>query len=244
MCTISITIGWRQSASSGCWDEAGSSSCGLANAWQYFFMLSLISAKEDGIVALVIPYEWVSRPSAKAIRDYISSHGWSVTVIVSSMNHSIEFSRHLRSLSWTKHTRMAHGLISNNRLTVRSCLYQCDNQLGQAGELLQSAVKKRRSTIRAKRGLSPGTQKVLTLSDGERARLGLRVDVDVVPCVTLLKHLPVGEARLDGATFEKFYVKDDQVLVVPNRAALPQRGCRHTWTQDPRRSQYCNMRFS
>ena len=202
-----LPIGWRQSASSKLLERSGISLSGLANAWQYFFMLSLISAKEDGIVALVIPYEWVSRPSAKAIRDYISSHGWSVTVY-RLLDES--FDRVLTTSSITIVDK-AHtdGTWSYFQQQADGSFLSCTNVTTSSGKLVKyyKRGKEEALTIRAKRGLSPGTQKFLTLSDGERARLGLRVDVDVVPCVTTLKHLPVGEARLDKATFEKFYVK-------------------------------------
>lgn len=202
-----LPIGWRQSASSKLLERSGIALSGLANAWQYFFMLSLISAKEDGIVALVIPYEWVSRPSAKAIRDYISSKGWSVTVyrlldesfdrVLTTSSITIVDKSH-KDGTWSYYQQQADGSFS-----------PCASVTAGSGKLVSYYKRGREDalTIRAKRGLSPGTQKVLTLSDGERARLGLRVDVDVVPCVTTLKHLPVGEARLDKATFEKFYVK-------------------------------------
>ena len=43
-------------------------------------LLRLLKTRPTGLVALVIPYEWVSRPSAEALRDYIRDQGWSVTV--------------------------------------------------------------------------------------------------------------------------------------------------------------------
>ena len=44
---------------------------GLANAWQYFFFNALARLKSDGLAALVVPFEWVSRPSTAALRSYI-----------------------------------------------------------------------------------------------------------------------------------------------------------------------------
>jgi hypothetical protein len=61
--------------------------------------------------------------------------------------------------------------------------------------------------VKARRGLSPGTQKVFTLSEAERARLGLQIDRDVVPCVTSLRHLPSQDLQLDNATFQRYYIK-------------------------------------
>jgi hypothetical protein len=39
-----------------------------------------MKTRPDGLVALILPYEWVSRPSARAIREYIDDNGWSVSV--------------------------------------------------------------------------------------------------------------------------------------------------------------------
>lgn len=202
-----LPIGWRQSASAKLLERCGVALSGLANAWQYFFLLSLISAKADGIVALVIPYEWVSRPSARAIRDYIHRQGWAVTVY-RLLDDS--FDRVLTTSSITIVDKAdGRGTWSYLQQRPDGSFVPCANVTTNSGKLVTYYKRGREEnlSIRAKRGLSPGTQKVLTLSDGERARLGLGIDVDVVPCVTTLKHLPVGETRLDKATFEKFYVK-------------------------------------
>jgi hypothetical protein len=58
---------------------------------------------------------------------------------------------------------------------------------------------------RAIRGLSPGTQKVLTLTEGERVRSGLKIHRDVIPCVTTLRVLPAGVRKLDNEVFKAFY---------------------------------------
>lgn len=72
--------GWKSRAGEILRERTGVSLSGLANAWQYFFLLSLASACDDGVVALVIPYEWVSRPSARALREHIRASGWAVNV--------------------------------------------------------------------------------------------------------------------------------------------------------------------
>src|SRR5690242_6174666 len=58
---------------------------------------------------------------------------------------------------------------------------------------------------KAMRGLSPGTQKVLTLTEGERVRCGLTIGRDVVPCVTTLQDLPTGVKELTEAAFRRYY---------------------------------------
>ncbi len=66
----------------------------------------------------------------------------------------------------------------------------------------------RRSDRRAaaKRGLSPGTQKVFVLTEGERVRYGLQRDLDVVPAVTTLRQMDADATKLTAHAFEKYYV--------------------------------------
>jgi len=67
-----------------------------------------------------------------------------------------------------------------------------------------------KSAPHAVRGLSPGTQKVLTLTEGERVRSGLKVSRDVVPCVTTLRHLPLSVRDLDADGFRGHYRTPDE----------------------------------
>lgn len=57
----------------------------------------------------------------------------------------------------------------------------------------------------AMRGLSPGTQKVFTLTEAARARYGLSIGRDVIPCVTTLRHLPADLTALTENRFRKYY---------------------------------------
>ena len=72
--------GWRQKASTTLLRRTGVAVLGLANAWQYLFLLSLASLKPNRLCALVIPYEWVSRPSARELRSYLIEQRWNVSV--------------------------------------------------------------------------------------------------------------------------------------------------------------------
>src|SRR5262249_46330351 len=75
-----LPSGWRQRAATVLTERTGVTLSGLANAWQYFFLLSLASTHSTGLCAVIIPYEWVSRPSASRLRDYIASQRWNVQV--------------------------------------------------------------------------------------------------------------------------------------------------------------------
>jgi hypothetical protein len=202
-----LPLGWRQKACKILEDRSGVVLSGLANAWQYFFLLSLISAKSDGMVALVIPYEWVSRPSARAIRAFIREKGWDVDVF-RLLDES--FDRVLTTSSITiVDKRKKTGLRRYFEQTADGSFNMLPSfTSGRTGFV--DYFKKKPGTnlaVKARRGLSPGTQKVFTLSEAERARLGLQIDRDVVPCVTSLRHLPSQDLQLDNATFQRYYIK-------------------------------------
>jgi hypothetical protein len=59
------------------------------------------------------------------------------------------------------------------------------------------------------RGLSPGTQRVFTLSEGQRIHFGLSMS-DVLPCVTSLKSVPQVLDTLDRCAFKKYFVESDR----------------------------------
>lgn len=193
--------GWRAHASQVLKSRTGLTLSGLANAWQYFFLLSLVSCKADGLVALVIPFEWVSRPSVRDLRDYIRAQGWRVRVyrLVDTTFDSVLTTSSItvvdKSVSggdWRFFEETADGLWAEMKSESGS----------QAGVI----PYRRRSDVeaaapRAIRGLSPGTQKVLTLTEAERVRFGLNVDVDVVRCVTTLRSVPGDVAELDENAF-------------------------------------------
>ena len=66
-----IPTGWREHAHREVLRRTGVAVPGLANAWQYFFLNGLACLKSDGLAALVVPFEWVSRPSARTLRAYV-----------------------------------------------------------------------------------------------------------------------------------------------------------------------------
>jgi methylase of polypeptide subunit release factors len=105
VCNQDLPIGWRQRASEILQETTGVSLSGLANAWQYFFLWSLATTNNEALCALVIPYEWVSRPSARAIRAFIKEKGWSVSVyrLLDSTFHRV-----LTTSSITIVERMSH----------------------------------------------------------------------------------------------------------------------------------------
>ncbi|MDP2181012.1 MAG: class I SAM-dependent methyltransferase [Actinomycetota bacterium] len=200
-----LPTGWRALASQVLKSRAGLTLSGLANAWQYFFLLSLISCKPDGLVAVVIPYEWVSRPSVKDLRDYIRSQGWGVRVyrLIDTTFDSV--------LTTSSITIIDKSTSAGSwKFFEETCDGVWAEMLSESGSTSGVIPYRRRADIgaaepRAMRGLSPGTQKVLTLTEAERVRFGLEIASDVVPCVTTLRGVP-GEVReLDGPAFRTHF---------------------------------------
>ncbi|MDQ1158535.1 hypothetical protein QE385_002862 [Sphingomonas sp. SORGH_AS 950] len=200
-----LPLGWRTEVASKLHKRAGISISGLANAWQYFFLLSIVSAAEDGLVALVIPYEWVSRPSAALLRDFIHAQGWEVDVyrLVDAAFDSVLTTASITIVDKAAKTGTWRYFEENSDGSYRPLNSASGSSLGYLP--YESGRKVCNETPRAIRGLSPGTQKVFTLTEAERCRFGLRIEEDVVPCVTSLRGVGASGEILDEVTFNRLF---------------------------------------
>ena len=182
-----IPPGWRQKVHGVLTQRTGVSLSGLANAWQYFLLNALACLNEDGLAALVVPFEWVSRPSAEPLRNYIREQRWTVYVyrlreagfarVLTTASITL-VDKSCRDATWSLYEEMASG--DARRLDSPS-----GSKGGVLGYVPAPDVSARRPF--AKRGLSPGTQKIFTLSDAQRELHDLRPGRDVVPCVTSMR---------------------------------------------------------
>lgn len=200
-----LPSGWRQKVADSLFARTGVRLSGLANAWQYFFFLCLASTKNDGIVAVVIPYEWVSRPSARELRNFVTRHGWDVCVY------------RLREQTFDCVLTTSSITIVDKRASAGRWQYFEERHQGgfrrlpSVTESVRGAVdylkrsKSEKPRVFAKRGLSPGTQRVLVLTEGERVRCGLRMIDDVVPCVTTLRHLEPDCTTISERVFDEAF---------------------------------------
>ncbi len=198
-----LPAGWRQTVAESLVGRTGVEISGLANAWQYFFLLGLASTKPDGLAALVIPYEWVSRPSARSLREFIKRHQWEVSIY---RLRDKTFDRVLTTSSITvvdKRSCSGRWRYFEERQEggFRTLPSPTASVTGVIKYLKRSRMERPR--IFAKRGLSPGTQRVLVLTEGERVRSGLRVHSDVVPCITSLRHLDPSCTGITSRVFER-----------------------------------------
>lgn len=170
------------------------------NLYLYFFCLALLKCHDEGLVSLVIPYEWVSRPSARSLREYIHRQRWNVTV-------------------YRFQTPVFDGVMTTASISiVDKCRrddrweyydinqdYEVIRRRGITGSRHHVLNYSKRGEIWGLRGLSPGSQRIFTLTEGERVHFGLKRQ-DVVPCVTTLRHVPPNARVLSNATFKKYYI--------------------------------------
>ena len=200
-----LPVNWRKYVSEKLKKRTGVNISGLANAWQYFFLLALASTVNVGLCALLVPYEWVSRPSVKALRHFISSNGWNVKVyrlvdrtfddVLTTSSITI-IDKSLSDGKWSYFEETTQG-----KYTAISS--PSGAEVGVLPYIRKTTIP--RGAPIAKRGLSPGTQRVLTLTEGERVRNGLVEKRDVVPCVTSLRCLPHDVRELNSQTFQQHY---------------------------------------
>jgi len=191
---------WRDSVARRICRETGAEVNRKCNLYVYFLFLALLKSTQDGIVSAIVPYEWVSRPSAEPLRNYIKRNGWHVDIyrfsepifegVLTTASISVIDKRN-RDRQWGYLSLSPTGGISKLRQIT-----------GSDGELLPY---ERRGRIWAMRGMSPGTQRVFTLTEGERVHVGL-TDDDVLPCVTSLRKIPRDLERLTWPAFRKRFV--------------------------------------
>jgi len=191
---------WRDRIATRLSKSAGVNINRKCNLYVYFLFLALIKAKRDGLVSTLVPYEWVSRPSANPLREYIKRNSWHVDIYRFS---EPVFDDVLTTCSIT--------IIDKRNRDGKWNYFQIDES-GNFSELNQMTGSRhnilpyqKRGKIWAMRGMSPGTQKVFTLTEGERIHAGLRL-TDVLPCVTSLRHIPKFLSRLTWKTFKRHFV--------------------------------------
>lgn len=197
-----LPLGWRQMAAAEVLERTGVALSGLANAWQYFLMLALWSVSEKGLVAQVVPFEWVSRPAAGPIRDYIRSMGW--TIDVYRLRDGV-FGGVQTAASITVVDKLGHGDWRFHDVGANGEVQRIPSPTGSKTRVLEYRRVSTEDQPRAKRGLSPGSQRIFTLTEGERVHAGLRIGSDVVPCVTSLRVIPPDLADLSLGTFNKYF---------------------------------------
>ena len=172
-----------------------------ANLFLYFLCLGLIKSGADGLVSMIVPFEWVSRPSGKPLREFLQKAGWAVTVY-----------RFQEPVFVDVLTTSSITIIDKSEKNSTWRFFDIDRDLAirprpsLSGTTIPILPYEKRSDIWALRGLSPGSQNVFTVTEWERLHHGLRL-TDVRPCVTSLRHFPSDVSDLTKITFRKYFVE-------------------------------------
>ena len=194
---------WRDTALQTIIKNGGPALKKTANAFIIFLAQALIRTNANGLVAQVIPYEWVTRPSASELRNFIDANGWSVHVYRFDTNI---FPTVLTTASITiidKSTR--EGKWHFGTITREGVVTSVDHASGTPLKVI--SYKHGAEKCKALRGLSPGGQEIFVLTEEERLFYSLKKGRDVRPCVTSLRSLEQEMALLDKESFECRFVR-------------------------------------
>jgi hypothetical protein len=199
-----LPLGWAAEVAQRIKRRLGVEVSGLANAWQYFFLWSLASTKNDGLCALVMPREWISRPSCRTTRQYLRSEGYDVDVydlpddsfpgVLTTASITI-VDKATRTGSWRYH------------LDIGTAERYQESPTGNALGVIpyRRRIAGPSEKPRFMRGLSPGTQRGLVLTEDSRVANDLDVERDVVACVPSLRTLPEHVGVLDQQAFKRHW---------------------------------------
>lgn len=192
---------WKEQTAQRLEKELGLSLDKHCNLYIYFFCLALLKTHSRGLVGLVIPYEWVTRPSARSLREHIKSKKWSVSVY-----------RFCKSIFPGVLTTASVSIVDKASSTGTWSYYDITKNLdvvprnGPADSHAGVLPYSERGSVWALRGLSPGSQEIFTLTEAERVHLGLKLS-DVAPCVTTLRTIPRTLKALTSTSFRKNFVE-------------------------------------
>lgn len=193
---------WRERVCVQLEEQLGIEVARNANLYVYFMMLALIKTRAEGLVVQLVPYEWVSRPSARSLRELIRSKGWSVNVY--RFEEEI-FDRVLTTASVSIIDKSTSE--SNWRYFSLDASLTAADARGPSGSRTKVLDYERRAGKNyCLRGLSPGGQDIFVLTEHDRVLHGLKPGDDVYPAVTTLRDLPDSVESLTSKSFEQHFV--------------------------------------
>lgn len=194
---------WRDSALQRIQASGGPALKKTANAYVIFLAQALMRTKADGMVAQVVPYEWVTRPSAKELRAYIEAKGWDVHVYRFDSNI---FPTVLTTASITIIDKSTDsGQWKFGAITRSGEVRLARHASGTSSKVISYSDGSH--ACKAIRGLSPGGQHIFVLTEEERLFYSLKKGEDVRPCVTSLRSINQDLKCLDKDSFEQLFVR-------------------------------------
>jgi predicted RNA methylase len=194
---------WRDKVLARIRQRSGVSIKKTANLFVLFLMEGLLQTSEDGVIVQIIPFEWVTRPSAREVRDFITKQGWNVSTY--RFNVDI-FPTVLTTASLTIIDKSRReGVWKYGEIGINGEVSHQDEPSGGASKVL--SYQNRDEDLHALRGLSPGAQEIFVLTEEERLHFALKKRIDVAPCVTSLRALPTSIHTIDPDSFQKYFVE-------------------------------------
>ncbi|WP_334009222.1 class I SAM-dependent methyltransferase [Burkholderia cepacia] len=215
-----LSASWLETAERRLRAIDGYSPDGRSNAYIYFTWLALDAVNDDGLVALVIPYEWISRPASESLRRYLAAKGWRVDV------YHLEDARFERVLTTACITIIDKAAPADEGgLHLHEIGRQFDSvrhRLHITGsDQTRLSYERATSTTRASRGLSPGGQEFFVLTEELRLHYRLQVKRDVIPAITSFRHLRSDQRTLTERLFRDEYVNAGRKCWLINPVAAP-----------------------
>ena len=198
-----IEPGWRDEIAKRISELTGYDVNQTCNLYVYFLFLALLKSCTDGLVAMIVPYEWVARPAALPLRNYINKHGWQVDTYRFSepIFRSVETTASISIID----KKNPSGLWNFSSIDRGGDVTALPGITGSKDPLLDYSA---RGKIWSMRGMSPGTQTVFTLTESQRINAGLSTD-DVYRCVTSLRDVPNDFSNLTQEVFKYQFVDKD-----------------------------------
>lgn len=191
---------WKGDTAARLSTELGISLDTHCNLFLYFIALGLIKTRDDGLIAMIVPFEWVSRPSSRSIRDLLVRNQWSVSIY-----------RFQNDIFENVLTTACITLIDKRQRSGDWKFFDIKSDLsiqprdGVSGTSHDVLAHSHRGEVWARRGMSPGSQAIFTLTEGQRIHFDLTLK-DVIPCVTTLRKVPRSLRYLNKKSFKHHFV--------------------------------------
>ncbi len=197
-----INSNWKEKAGKMIKKETGFTVNKLANLFIYFLWFSLTRSMPNGIVAVIVPYEWVSRPSCKSLREFIIQNNWKVDVYRFEDENGT-----FPGVMTTSSITVIDKSVTNNQWNYFDIDkdFKINKRNGITGTGNIVLAYENGDHIYAKRGFSPGSQQVFALTEKERLTNLIEYD-EVVPCVTSFREFPADITVLGKRAFRKHFI--------------------------------------
>jgi hypothetical protein len=195
-----LTTQWKARASTRIFRDFQIRPDGRSNAYLYFMWCALATTSSKGLCALVVPSDWLTRPSAAGFRAYLKKKAWAVDVFrlqddqfpgVQTTACITLIDKSASAASIRAHSHAADGA------------WKLESEASTAPRFL--AYAKGRAELYACRGYSTGSQAAFVLTEAQRRKARVE-QKHCRPCVTSLRHVPKDLHALDDAAFRKYVV--------------------------------------